>query len=146
MYERQEHTEGCVGQQLQLVWWLASSEISVFATKVYLQTCPLWGTQCLSLEDPCKQPRMWTCDLNVINEVVKNVWIFAYTLHVVVRKQKVKFYVLIFWIYRISKSAYITLASCVGVLVSNIRAAKNYRDERCLGLVHNHQVDFGIMP
>jgi hypothetical protein len=30
--------------------------------------------------------------------------------------------------------------------VSNIRAAKNYRDERCHGLVDKHHVDFGSVP
>lgn len=73
-------------------------------------------------------------------------WISAYTLLVVVHKHKDNFYILVFWSYRISESADLTLASCVGVRVSNIRAAKNYRDERCLGLAHNHQVDFGTVP
>jgi hypothetical protein len=74
------------------------------------------------------------------------VLIFAYSLDVVVHKHKDNIYVIICWIYRISESANVISVSCVGVRVSNIRAAKNYRDERCLGLVHKHQVDFGIVP
>jgi hypothetical protein len=138
MYERKEHTEDCVWQLLQLVWRHAS--------KVQLQIGRLWGTRSLSFADPCKSARVWTCHLNLINKEVKNVWISAYTLLVVVPKHKDNLYILVFWIYWISESADFTLASCVGVRVSNIRAAKNYRDERCIGLVHNHQVDFGIVP
>jgi tRNA A-37 threonylcarbamoyl transferase component Bud32 len=41
---------------------------------------------------------------------------------------------------KISKSADVTSVSCVGVRVSNTRAAKNYRDERCDVLVHKHRV------
>jgi hypothetical protein len=113
--------------------------------QVQLQIGRLWGTESLSLEDS-KSARVWTCHLNLINKEVKNMWISAYTLLVVVHKHKDNIYVIIFWIHGISESADFTLASCVGVRVSNIRAAKNKRDERCLGLVHNHQVDFGIVP
>jgi hypothetical protein len=145
-YSQVRSTKCTRGRNTQkIVWGNSCSRFDDTLPSTVADRSVVGHPESLSLEG-IKSARVWTCHLNLINKELKNMWISAYTLLVVVHKHKDNVYVIIFWIYGISESADFTLASCVGVRVSNIRAAKNKRDERCLSLVHNPQADFGIVP